>query len=246
LLGSFHFTQTLPFFIYFWLRSLHTNAPSLYRLPTSMTVLLGSLAALTSPLLMTIGFVIWDKQWTGSAFALNMFKGSLASIGFLLLSLVTRSSPLSSAVITSSVAGYLIISSIIGILIGDAAWLEALRLLGARRVILVDSLKPFLSAFLGWAILGEELHWAAGIGIVATMVGVTVVSLEKNAAVAEEEEEESDATMKLEVGRAKRSRRCISLALRVQNERFARGRSGAKGRAPDACTERALSELAAR
>ncbi|GMH48880.1 hypothetical protein TrVE_jg8749 [Triparma verrucosa] len=146
-----------------------------------MTATTGVLAATSSPLLMTIGFVIWDKEWKGSAFALNMFKGSLASVGFLLLSVATRlDSPFSSTVWNPTDVNYLVLSAVIGILIGDAAWLEALRIIGARRVILVDTLKPFLSALLGYFLLDESLNAWAYVGMVLTVVGVTVVSLEKD------------------------------------------------------------------
>ena len=168
-----------------------------------MPALSGALASLAAPLLMTVGLAVWDLHWRGSAFALNMFKGSLATVGFLLLSVVTRlgpdSDPISGARFTGEVVVPLVLSSFLGILVGDFAWLEALRLIGARRVILVDALKPFLSAVLGWAVLGEELNWWAVAGIAVTAGGVTAVSLEKTVAEGggseseEESEEESEA-----------------------------------------------------
>lgn len=47
------------------------------------------------------------------------------------------------------------LSAMLGIVIGDNTWLRALRLLGARRVILVDALKPWLAAVLGHFLLDE-------------------------------------------------------------------------------------------
>jgi hypothetical protein len=38
----------------------------------------------------------------------------------------------------------LVLSGVLGITIGDVVWLHALKLLGARRLILVDSVKPFV------------------------------------------------------------------------------------------------------
>ena len=43
----------------------------------------------------------------------------------------------------------------LGIVVGDNTWLRALQLLGARRVILVDALKPWLAAILGHFLLDE-------------------------------------------------------------------------------------------
>ena len=72
----------------------------------------------------------------------------------------------------------LILSSLLGIVIGDVAWLQALQLLGARRVIMVDSLKPFLASILGYLILGEDMSVMGSVGMFVTIVGVVVVSLE--------------------------------------------------------------------
>ena len=139
---------------------------------------------------MTIGLIIWDKHWRGSAFALNLFKCNLASIGFAVLSVTTRSGELfPSEIFTSESVGFLMLSATIGILIGDLTWLEGLRLLGARRVIVVDTCKPFLAALFGWAILGEALRPAAFGGMALTMVGVLIVSFER-----EKELEESNDT----------------------------------------------------
>jgi drug/metabolite transporter (DMT)-like permease len=140
---------------------------------------LGVAAALGAPFVMTIGFIIWENHWRGSAFSLNMFKCNLASLGFLVLSLTTRSGELfPSLIFTTRAVGYLMLSSTIGILIGDLTWLEGLHLLGARRVILVDAIKPFLAALFGWAILGESLRPPAFGGMALTVVGVLIVSLE--------------------------------------------------------------------
>lgn len=140
----------------------------------------GIAAALAAPFVMTIGFVVWDDHWKGSAFALNLFKCCTASIGFAVLSVTTRdiSDLFPSDLFTTENVGFLMLSSTIGIIIGDWTWLQGLQYLGARRVILMDSLKPFLAALFGWAILDENLRLAALGGISLTVVGILVVSLE--------------------------------------------------------------------
>lgn len=139
---------------------------------------LGVAAALAAPLVMTLGFIVWENHWKGSAFALNLFKCNLASLGFLILVCTTRSNPFPKEVFTGEAVGFMFISSTIGIVIGDWTWLEALQLLGARRVILMDSLKPFLAALMGWLFLDEELRPATAGGIALTVAGVLLVSLE--------------------------------------------------------------------
>ena len=83
--------------------------------------------------------------------------------------------------------GYLMLSSVIGIVIGDLTWLEGLRLLGPRRVIVMDSLKPFLAAVFGWALLDEELKLGALGGIILTVIGILLVSLESEPTLEQED-----------------------------------------------------------
>eukprot|EP00566_Odontella_aurita_P002152 CAMPEP_0113567196 /NCGR_PEP_ID=MMETSP0015_2-20120614/23137_1 /TAXON_ID=2838 /ORGANISM="Odontella" /LENGTH=1052 /DNA_ID=CAMNT_0000469555 /DNA_START=422 /DNA_END=3580 /DNA_ORIENTATION=- /assembly_acc=CAM_ASM_000160 len=71
--------------------------------------------------------------------------------------------------------GPIVLGSFLGILIGDCAELEALRLIGARRVLIVDTVKPFAAAFLGTIFLGEPLHLAAVLGMILTAYGVFIV-----------------------------------------------------------------------
>jgi len=85
----------------------------------------------------------------------------------------------SSDVFTITNVGYLILSSTLGILVGDVLWLEALRLLGAKHVIVIDSLKPFMAAILGRVGLDEVLLGPAWGGMVLTVIGVGVVAWEE-------------------------------------------------------------------
>ncbi len=77
---------------------------------------------------------------------------------------------------------YLLLSSFLGIIIGDLAELEALRLIGARRILMVYTIKPFAAALLGNILLSEPLYLAAFVGMILTALGVYFVimgSLEK-------------------------------------------------------------------
>jgi drug/metabolite transporter (DMT)-like permease len=79
---------------------------------------------------------------------------------------------------TVTSVGYLTLSSTLGIIVGDVLWLEALRLLGAKHVIVADSLKPFAAAILGRFLLGESLHTLGYLGMLITVFGVGLVALE--------------------------------------------------------------------
>lgn len=145
----------------------------------------GVLAAISAPFFMALGFIIWDMTWKesgGSAFALNLFKCNLASIGFLIASF-TFGFKVSTADVDDfepgASIGFLILSGFIGIIVGDLFWLEALRQLGASSVLVIDTIKPFVAALLGWLILDENIQKVAFSGIVMTAVGILMVSLER-------------------------------------------------------------------
>jgi hypothetical protein len=69
----------------------------------------------------------------------------------------------------------IMLSSLLGIFIGDCCELEALRLIGARRVLLMASMKPFAASFFAHWFLQEDLHAAAWFGMALTMIGVLLV-----------------------------------------------------------------------
>jgi hypothetical protein len=69
-----------------------------------------------------------------------------------------------------------------GIVLGDSLWLLALSKIGARRVILVDSVKPFMSALLAWPLLNEPVRPLSWLGIFITVAAVIIVSLEREKA----------------------------------------------------------------
>ena len=119
-------------------------------------------------------------HWKGSAFCLNLFKCAVASCMFVLVSwalLATRSSdaePRDTTNVERDV-GFILLSSVLGIVIGDNTWLQALLLLGPGRVIVVDALKPGLAALFGYLFLKEPITLAMVCGILLSTVGVYLV-----------------------------------------------------------------------
>ncbi|KAL7536130.1 hypothetical protein ACHAXR_006932 [Thalassiosira sp. AJA248-18] len=149
----------------------------------------GILAALLAPFFMSLGFFIWDCRWTSSgasAFALNRFIIMCLVRGFALSSSVNTEE---SSVFTINNVGFLVLSSTLGIIVGDVLWLEALRLLGAKHVIVIDSLKPFAAAILGRLALDEVLMGPAWGGMVLTVIGVGVIAWEEQRSPQEKDEE---------------------------------------------------------
>lgn len=143
------------------------------------TETVGVLAAAATPLLGAIGLFIWSKVWTGDAFALNLVKCSVGTMGFVVAGVASRSGAwLSNA--SAEVTAWLVLSAFIGIVVGDNLWLYSLRVLGARRVILIDILKPFIALGMAKAALGEGVSVAVALGMCVTLGGVLTVSLEEN------------------------------------------------------------------
>lgn len=137
------------------------------------------MASLLSPAMMVIGFFLWEGAWKGSGFTLNVVKGSIASVIFVFtVSLSERGLTRLESASTESIS-FLLLSSFLGIVIGDSMWLEALTSIGARRVIIIDSIKPGLGALLGSALLGEPYGLNTVLGLILSTVGILMVCLEE-------------------------------------------------------------------
>lgn len=76
--------------------------------------------------------------------------------------------------------GYLFLSGLIGLALGDSALFRSMVLFGPRRATLVMSVVPILTSFFAWFTLGERLsatEWAA---VILTVSGVFWVVLEED------------------------------------------------------------------
>jgi len=170
-----------------------------------MTYVLGVVAALAAPLVMTTGFFIWDGLWQGSSLGLNIFKGVLASSIFLLvigiLNLSTGATYLSHSGTATDVS-WILFSGFTGITIGDTCWLQALTMIGARRVIIVDVTKPFVAALIGYIGLNEPLTPLLFVGLGLTMGGVGIVSFEQTSKPKAGEEEEKEKEKEKDIKQA--------------------------------------------
>lgn len=74
--------------------------------------------------------------------------------------------------------GWLLLSGVIGLTLGDAALFQALVYLGPRLTMLVMSLVPVVSSLLAWGLLGETLGFTAALAVPVTVVGVAWVVFE--------------------------------------------------------------------
>ncbi len=74
---------------------------------------------------------------------------------------------------------WLVISGLIGFVIGDLLLFQAFVVVGARISMLVMSLTPPFAAFAGWLVLGEVLTLQNWVGMLITISGIVIVILKR-------------------------------------------------------------------
>ena len=126
-----------------------------------------------APGLMAFGLFVWADAWTYSPLALNAFKCGLGSSLFGVVVLIFYRRPMPERAVL-----WLAFSSLLGIVIADTLWLAALQILGARRMIAIDALKPFVAAFMGYFLLGDAVPWLGYLGVVVCALGVYLLNVE--------------------------------------------------------------------
>ena len=132
---------------------------------------MGVLAGLVAALAWTLASSLWRGLATSlSALQLNGLKNAIACLALLP---VLISLPWS-----QEVPGLLLllISGGIGISLGDSFYLAALRRLGTRRTLTLESLSPLAAASGGLLVMGERLSSQAWLGTVMVTVSVVLVA----------------------------------------------------------------------
>lgn len=75
---------------------------------------------------------------------------------------------------------WLSLSAFFGFIIGDTCLFQAYVKVGARISMLMMSLAPPITAFLGWLIMGESFSLLNSFGMTLTILGIAMVILQKN------------------------------------------------------------------
>ncbi len=81
--------------------------------------------------------------------------------------------------LSTSQVYYLIISGVVGLVIGDSFLFKSYQLIGARLGMILMSLVPAISAVLAWVFLDEFITPLGIIGMVVTISGIILVVTEK-------------------------------------------------------------------
>jgi drug/metabolite transporter (DMT)-like permease len=133
----------------------------------------GEIAALVAAMLWAVASIVYGRVGTSiPPLHLNLIKGVIA-IALLLITIIA-SGQLFPA-LTPLPLGLLLLSGVMGIGLGDTAFLAAINSLGARRVLLIETLAPPITAIFAFIFLDESLNASAWCGILLTILGVAWV-----------------------------------------------------------------------
>lgn len=139
--------------------------------------LLGGIVALSAAFLWALASIWFSRLGKHlPVIQINLLKGILA-IAILMVILILSGGTLAALPFQPMVI--LVISGIVGITIGDTAYLKALQSLGPRRTLLLANLAPPMVGLIAWAFLDERLVLRAWLGIFLTLTGITWVIFER-------------------------------------------------------------------
>ncbi|SMO37525.1 Uncharacterized membrane protein [Saccharicrinis carchari] len=144
-----------------------------------MTAYFGEMVALATAFCWTITSISFE--WAGKkvgSLPLNLIRLVLA---FLFISIFSyfRLGLFFASDAPPETWGWLALSGIIGLFIGDLLLFQAFVLIGARVSMLIMALTPPIAAFFGWLILNEQMTPSQLIGMTVTIMGIAMVILAK-------------------------------------------------------------------
>jgi drug/metabolite transporter (DMT)-like permease len=137
----------------------------------------GEVAALLAACLWSVASVVYGRLGERiPPLQLNLIKGVIA-IALLTITILLRSEIFPS--LAPLPLCLLLLSGIIGIGLGDTAFLAAINSFGARRTLLMGTLAPPMTAIAALIFLQEQLNIRAWCGILLTILGVAWVVTER-------------------------------------------------------------------
>ncbi len=135
--------------------------------------MIGEFAALAAALCWAVSARLF--QTLGKFFSplsLNFWKG-VVSVG-LLLSVSQLLTP--PGQLPTAVWGWLLLSGVIGIGLGDTFFFQALNKIGdAQSILIAETLAPVLTALLAMAWIGEWLSWQQWLAVALVIISVDVI-----------------------------------------------------------------------
>jgi len=140
--------------------------------------LAGVSAALSAAVLWAGSAIIFENiSKKVSSPRLNFYKGSIALVLLVVTSLILGERIQN--IIWNEIA-VLAISGVIGIALGDTAYFQAVKKVGARRALTMFTLAPPMAALIALIFLSEQLSTMTWTGIIITVGGVMWVVTEES------------------------------------------------------------------
>lgn len=70
--------------------------------------------------------------------------------------------------------GWLALSGVVGLSIGDTLYFRSLQIMGPRRALVMATFAPIFGVVLGWWIVGESVSWFSASSIPITIAGISL------------------------------------------------------------------------
>lgn len=137
---------------------------------------IGEISALATALCWAVtSYVFTNVIRKIGALRVNIDRMILASIMLFLIIIIFNIN----LDINSDQISNLIISSILGLVIGDSFLFKSFQLIGARLSVIIMALVPVLSTVLAFFFLNELITFFELVGMIITITGIVIVVLEK-------------------------------------------------------------------
>lgn len=141
---------------------------------------LGESAALVAALLWAFTSIFFAEAGKRiGSFQVNLIRLVMA-VGIYTIVLLVWDGRLFPEDLNSSQLGWLAVSGIVGLLLGDGCGFKALVMIGPRLTSLLYASAPIWTTIIAWVFLGEQLAWIDLVGIGLTVSGITWVVLERH------------------------------------------------------------------
>jgi drug/metabolite transporter (DMT)-like permease len=141
---------------------------------------MGEIAAISAAFLWALSSILFSfsGKKIGSS-ALNLLRLSFAAIFLLIIHTIIYGSPIP---LDASIQqwGWLSLSSIIGLVIGDLFLFQSFIMVGPRLAMLVMAVSPVISTIFAWIFLGEILTPIQISGVLLTIFGVSLVIMDRS------------------------------------------------------------------
>lgn len=136
---------------------------------------IGETAGLAAAMLWAFSSLLYAETKL-TAWGMNFAKLAIAVLilcAQLLIMAAVRGQPFLTA--PPAAWGWLLVSGLVGLTIGDTFYFRSLQILGARRCLIVTTTAPVFAALVGWWWLSEVLSATSIVGIAVTLAGIVWV-----------------------------------------------------------------------